>query len=113
MDGRDGRGRFAPGNVGGPGRPRRDTERAYLSALAEACPPERWRAIVQRAVTDAEGGDAKAREWLGTYLLGKPAGEAPTLHALAVQEATGHDPVQAAVAMARRLDEHLRELGAG
>jgi len=110
MDGRDERGRFAPGNAGGPGRPRRDTERAYLSMLAEACPLERWRAIVQRAVADAAGGDAKAREWLSTYLLGKPAGEAPTLHALAVQEATGYDPVQEAVATVRGLDELLREL---
>ena len=111
MDGRDGHGRFVAGNAGGPGRPRRDTERAYVTALAEACPPERWRLIVARAVADAEGGDAKAREWLGTYLLGKPAGEAPTLHALAVQEATGHDPVQAAVGEVARLDEYLRGIG--
>lgn len=113
MDGRDGRGRFAVGNAGGPGRPRRDAEAAYLEAMAEACPLERWRAIVGRAVADAEGGDAKARDWLVGYLLGKPAGEAPTLRALAIQEATGYDPVQAALALSRRLDEHLRELGAG
>ncbi len=79
-DGRNGRGRFTPGNPGGPGRPRRVAERDYLVALTEECPPERWRAICRRAVADAEAGDAKARDWLARYLLGNPA-ELPTLHA--------------------------------
>lgn len=92
-NGRDGRGRFAEGNAGGPGRARRATEREYLAALSEACPPDTWRAIVARAVADAEGGDAKAREWLASYLLGRPEHAATTLHKLAVQEESGRDPV--------------------
>ena len=37
---------------------------------------ERWEAIVQRALTDAEQGDPRAREWVGSYVLGKPTGSA-------------------------------------
>jgi hypothetical protein len=69
-DDRNPNGTFALGNRGGPGRPRRAVEREYLSALAEAVPPAEWRLIVQRAVADAKGGNAKAREWLSKYLLG-------------------------------------------
>jgi hypothetical protein len=78
--GRNGHGRFAPGNPGGPGRPRRVAERDYLRTLSEACPPETWRAICRRAVEDALAGDGKARDWLSRYLLGNP-GELPTLGA--------------------------------
>jgi hypothetical protein len=41
-------------------------------ALVEACPVDTWRAICDRAVDDAKGGDAKAREWVGRYLCGIP-----------------------------------------
>jgi hypothetical protein len=83
--GRNGHGQFAPGNRGGPGRPRRVAERDYLAALTEVCPPERWRAICRRAVADAEAGDPRARDWLARYLLGNPA-ELPTLGAATSQE---------------------------
>jgi hypothetical protein len=63
-------GTFAPGNAGGPGRPRRSVEREYLAALVEAVSPADWRAIVARAVADAKGGNPKAREWLSKHLLG-------------------------------------------
>ena len=70
--GRDNRGRFVKGAwPGGPGRPRRETEREYLDALIGACPPDRWQRIVERAITDAEQGDAKARDFLAGYLVGK------------------------------------------
>jgi len=92
-DGRDRQGRFAPGNAGGPGRARRATERAYLAALQEACPPQTWQRIIERAVSDATEGDAKAREWLAGYLVGKPDAVAASLHRLAVQEELGTDPV--------------------
>jgi hypothetical protein len=77
---RNGNGRFAAGNPGGPGRPRRVAEIDYLRTLTEECPPETWRAVCRRAVADAEAGDAKARDWLSRYLLGNP-GELPTLAA--------------------------------
>ena len=85
-NGRDNHGRFAPGNAGGPGRPRRAVERDYLTTLTEACPPEKWRAIVDRAVTDAKDGDPKARDWLARYLIGDKPG---TLAELAMKEQRG------------------------
>lgn len=109
--GRDGAGRFAPGNLGGPGRPRRETERAYLSIISEMCPPETWREIVAKAVDRARHGDEKAREWLASYLVGKPAHEATTLHALAVEEEAGSDPV-ALDAKVRRGTDLLTEVSA-
>lgn len=71
----------------------RATGRTYVSTISEICPPDVWGDIVQKAVDDAKAGDAKARDWLASYLVGKPAGEAETLHALAVEEAAGDDPV--------------------
>lgn len=97
-------GRFAPGNPGGPGRPARPIERDYLRALADACPPETWKTIVERAVADAASGDAKAREWLASYLLGRPEpGSAPLL-AAAVDDALDLDRVEAG---ARRMQAAL------
>jgi hypothetical protein len=68
--GRGERGRFADGNPGGPGRPRRATERQYLRALVGAVPLKDWRAIVKRAVEDAKAGDGQARNWLSKHLCG-------------------------------------------
>ena len=85
---RDEAGKFAPGNSGGPGRPRRATERTYLLALSDALTLEDWKAIVRRAVEDARNGDAKSREWLSRYALGA---EPTTLAQLAALEALGVD----------------------
>jgi hypothetical protein len=73
---RDESGRFLPGNPGGPGRPRRAVELDYLATMTEAVPPDRWRAIVERAAALAEEGDARARDWLSRYLLPKPTATA-------------------------------------
>ena len=86
---RDSNGRFAQGNRGGLGRPKRVTERSYLNVMQLACSPETWREIVEKAVTDAKSGDAKAREWLAGYLVGKPEGLAPTLRRMAIEDAAG------------------------
>lgn len=72
----------------------RATGRAYLATISEICPPDVWGDIVAKAVEDAKRGDPKARDWLASYLVGKPGGEAETLHALAVAEAAGSDPVE-------------------
>jgi hypothetical protein len=45
-------------------------ERDYLSALVEAVTLSDWRAIVERAVAQAQAGNPKARDWLSKYLLG-------------------------------------------
>jgi hypothetical protein len=70
LKGRAAGGRFAVGNPGGPGRPKRETERQYLDALRRGVPMEEWEKVVARALADAKRGDAKAREWLSKYLVG-------------------------------------------
>jgi hypothetical protein len=75
---RDGRGRFAAGNRGGPGRPRRATEAEYLRALSHIVSVEDLRAIARRAVADAKKGSARARDWVSRYLLGDPVPKAPS-----------------------------------
>lgn len=71
-------GRFAVGNTVGtgnansPGRPPRAKEERYLKTLRAVVTIKRWRAIAERAVSDAEDGDKDARTWLSNYLLGKP-----------------------------------------
>ena len=88
-DGRRADGRFALGNAGGPGRPRRAVEREYLAALADELTLDRWRRIVRGAIDEAENGDPKAREWVAKYALGTTP---PTLAALAVADAAGVTP---------------------
>jgi hypothetical protein len=83
---RDENGRFADGNPGGPGRPRRTVEREYLAVLSEAVSLDDWGAVVARAVEDAKAGDARARDWLSKHMFGeKPM----TLTELAAKEERG------------------------
>ena len=71
QNGHDSRGRFASGNSGGPGRPRRAIETDYLAALGDALTIDAWREIVTGAITSAKIGDDKARAWLSKYALGE------------------------------------------
>src|SRR5215469_6682563 len=80
---RNANGRFAAGWHGGAGRPRRTVEARYLTALREAVPLETWAKVCETAVAQAVSGDAKAREWLGNYLVGRP------IEAVAVEEPQG------------------------
>ena len=84
--GRTTTGRFAEGNPGGPGRPTRITELTYLKILAEACPPEKFREVVEASIVAAKSGDAKAREWLSGYLCGSADGKAAMLSRLHTAE---------------------------
>jgi hypothetical protein len=95
---RDGNGRFAAGNSGGPGRPRRAVEQDYLATLVNAVPLARWMRIVDRAAEDAERGDPKARQWLSEYLLGRQPEPLTTL---------------AATELAATLDEEILVRAAG
>ena len=87
-DKRDESGRFAPGNPGGPGRPRRAIEREYLAVLGEAVTLDDWRDVVARAVADAKNGDHQARVWLAKYVIG----EKSTLLDVAAAEADQRAP---------------------
>src|SRR5262245_34063085 len=71
-NGRDINGRFKRGYGGGPGRPCRQTEQTYLHVLIETVPPDQWRKVCEKALAQALEGDAKAREWLANYLIGRP-----------------------------------------
>jgi len=78
VESRDQTGRFVKGHPGNPeakGRPKRKTEDKYLRALQKCVKTKEWKAICQRAVTEAKGGDYRARQWLSDYLLGKPIQE--------------------------------------
>lgn len=103
--GRDTSGRFTDGNPGGPGRPRRATEHDYLAVLSEACSLADWREIVEKAVVRAKQGDAKACEWLASYLVGQPRHEARTLTQLAVDALNERDPIAAAARIAAADDQ--------
>jgi hypothetical protein len=70
---RDERGRFTLGNSGNPrGRSPRKVEQNYLDLAKHRCGKSEWQAIVEKAVDQAKGGDARARQWLSDYLIGKP-----------------------------------------
>ena len=82
-------GTFALGHAGGPGRPKRSTEENYLQVLSEQVTLKDWTEVVQRALDDAKNGDNRARDWLGTYLMGdKPPAmllkPEPTIDAVAL-----------------------------
>lgn len=75
--GRDGR--FVKGFSGNPsGRLPRNTETQYLETTMEQCSIAQWAEIVARAVQDALSDNdanvrARAREWLGKYVIGEPS----------------------------------------
>ena len=71
----------------------RRTEGDYMSVLLEAVTLDDWRAVVNNAKTLAQGGDSQARAWLAQYLMGKPAGSAPTPLTVVVQQLNGADPL--------------------
>ena len=71
-NGRKENGRFTRGNAGGPGRPPRAREERYLQTLGEVVSEDGWRRVCERALADAEAGDARARNWLSQYLLPNP-----------------------------------------
>src|SRR5216684_4080528 len=72
-NGRDARGRFAPGNVGGPGNPFAQKVAALRTALIETVTEEDMRFIAAQLVVTARLGDMAAIKLLFQYVLGKPA----------------------------------------
>ena len=70
---RDEKGRFVKGASGNPqGRLPKEIEQTYLQVCESTCPFDVWREIVLKAVEQAKRGDARARQWLSDYLIGKP-----------------------------------------
>ena len=95
---RDQQGRFKIGNRYGKGRPPRQTEAGYLTVLMEECPMDTWREVVRKAVEAASEGDDKSRHWLSQYLIGAPAGKAPTTTSVVISQMLGTDPALEAAA---------------
>lgn len=50
-------------------RPARRAETRYLRAITDRVTVAEWERVVDRAVVDAQDGDARARDWLARYLL--------------------------------------------
>ena len=64
---------FEKGQSGNPkGRPRKAVEEKYLKKISSSVTLTEWRDIVKKAVQQAQKGDARARQWLADYLVGKP-----------------------------------------
>ena len=70
--GRDGLGRFAAGNSGGPGNPHGRQVAKLRAALLEAVTPEDLREIVEKLVESAKAGSIQAAHELLDRCLGKP-----------------------------------------
>ena len=77
MGNRNKKGQFIKGHkaVGNPspGRPKKKAEDKYLKWMQRRVKKEAWDHIVDVAISRAESGDNKARQWLSDYLMGKPA----------------------------------------
>jgi len=73
MANRDDKGRFLKGWSGGPGRPPRAVERAYLDATIGSVSLADWSDIIGKAVEQARDGDDKARSFLAKYLMPEQA----------------------------------------
>ncbi len=65
-------GRFVPGNSGGPGRPKKPRDPAYMNLLQDVVGLENWRNIIEKTIQHALYGDKDARKFLADYLLGRP-----------------------------------------
>lgn len=94
-NGRNDNGRFASGNPGGPGRPRRAIELDYLAALGNAVTLPAWQRIVARALADAEAGDPRARDWITKHVIGDSPVRLIDLAARELREVTSADEISA------------------
>jgi hypothetical protein len=94
--GRDGGGRFAAGNRGGPGNPFARHAAAARKAIADAVTPEHLAAIAAAMVKKALDGDVAAAKLIFSYAAGKPgaAADPDTLdaHELAVRRGSTASP---------------------
>lgn len=72
MADRDARGRFAPGNSGGPGRPPAASVHLHRAALVNAVTPNDVAAVARMLVDKALEGDVAAAKLLFERLFGPP-----------------------------------------
>jgi hypothetical protein len=66
------RGRFLPGNPGGPGNPHGAAMSRFRSMLLDAVTPADLKAIIKAQVAKARKGDALAARLILSYTAGAP-----------------------------------------
>ena len=71
-NGRDSRGRFAPGNSGGPGNATARKAATFRAKLFDAVSVGDFAAIVARLLQEAKGGESWAVKLTLEYLVGPP-----------------------------------------
>jgi hypothetical protein len=72
QDGRDRRGRFAPGNRGGVGNPFARQVATLRARMLAYCTPERMDKLIEKLFAMAYEGDRAAAKLILSYSLGKP-----------------------------------------
>jgi hypothetical protein len=70
--GRDGAGKFTPGNAGGPGNPFARRVAHLRSVMVQAISDEDIAAIIVKLMEQARAGDAASAKVLFQYVIGKP-----------------------------------------
>ena len=70
---RDANGRFAIGNDGGPGNPFARQTAALHSAFLQRATPQDMKAIADKLIEQAKGGNVAAAKLVLQYTIGKPA----------------------------------------
>src|SRR5262245_62495021 len=71
-DGHDARGRFAPGNGGGPGNPFARKTAALRRAMLDAVSDQDMAEVTAAVLGKAKGGDLGAAKLLYQYTVGRP-----------------------------------------
>jgi hypothetical protein len=71
--GRDARGRFAKGNLGGPGNPFARQSAAFRKALCDSVTDDDIQALTRTLLEKARAGDIAAIKLLFAYTIGRPA----------------------------------------
>lgn len=69
---RNEKGQFMVGHVGGPGRPVKNAEQQYFTAVTDVVTVEDWQVITRKAVEQARNGNKDARSWLTKILIPAP-----------------------------------------
>lgn len=64
-----------------------------MSTLLDTVTLGDWQDVVSSTLSAAKQGDAQARAWLAQYLVGKPAGKAPTPLTVVVQQLNNDNPL--------------------
>jgi hypothetical protein len=79
----------------------RCTETDYMATLLDAVTLDDWREVCAAAVAAAKQGDATARAWLASYLVGKPGYDAQRPLSVVVNKLSGRDNVTEALKSSR------------